>query len=213
MDLHMPLAEAMRTQRSIRRLKPDPVDDTLIMKLLELALKAPSGGNRQNAEFVVVRDPAVKRGLGRLNRVAWGMYGRILEVLRQERREDPPRHEGGRLGSRSLRRYPRPHRGVPPVDGVRPHRERMASTLSPVSRGHLLRLHLSSSAKSAAWSPSGGPRCFADGHASVERLARTSRSRPAVVGLSGGRARGRAAGRRTARVGPGEAAAGWRTLQ
>ena len=72
----MPLAEAMRTQRSIRRLKPDPVDDALIMKLLELALKAPSGGNRQNAEFVVVRDPAVKRGLGRLNRVAWGMYGR-----------------------------------------------------------------------------------------------------------------------------------------
>ena len=67
MDLHMPLAEAMRTQRSIRRLKPDPVDDALIMKLLELALKAPSGGNRQNAEFVVVRDPAVKRGLGRLN--------------------------------------------------------------------------------------------------------------------------------------------------
>ena len=81
MDLHMPLAEAMRTQRSIRRLKPDPVDDALIMKLLELALKAPSGGNRQNAEFVVVRDPAVKRGLGRLNRVAWGMYGRIWKFF------------------------------------------------------------------------------------------------------------------------------------
>ena len=81
MDLHMPLAEAMRTQRSIRRLKPDPVDDALIMKLLELALKAPSGGNRQNAEFVVVRDPAVKRGLGRLNRVAWGMYGRLWKFF------------------------------------------------------------------------------------------------------------------------------------
>ena len=81
MELHMPLAEAMRTQRSIRRLKPDPVDDALIMKLLELALKAPSGGNRQNAEFVVVRDPAVKRGLGRLNRVAWGTYGRIWKFF------------------------------------------------------------------------------------------------------------------------------------
>ena len=42
------------------------------------------------------------------------------------------------------------------MDGVRPHRERMASTLSPVSRGHLLRLHLSSSAKSAAWSRAAG---------------------------------------------------------
>ena len=54
MDLSMPLEEAMRTQRAIRRLKPDPVDDALVLHLIELALKAPSGSNAQSWEFVVV---------------------------------------------------------------------------------------------------------------------------------------------------------------
>src|SRR5918912_1490969 len=77
LPLSMPLEEAMRTQRAIRRLKPDPVDDDLVLHLIELALKAPTGGNRQNWEFVVVRDRAVKERLGRLNRMAFGIYGRI----------------------------------------------------------------------------------------------------------------------------------------
>ncbi len=75
MELSMPLEDAMRTQRAIRRLKPDPVDDALVLHLLELALKAPSGSNAQNWEFVVVRDRAVKERLGRLNRLAWNLYG------------------------------------------------------------------------------------------------------------------------------------------
>jgi nitroreductase len=73
----MPLEEAMRTQRAIRRLKPDPVDDALILQLVELALKAPTGSNAQNWEFVVVKDRAVKERLGRLNRQAWRLYGGI----------------------------------------------------------------------------------------------------------------------------------------
>ena len=56
----MPLDEAMRTQRAIRRLKPDPVDDALVLRLIELALKAPTGSNAQNWEFIVVKDRAVK---------------------------------------------------------------------------------------------------------------------------------------------------------
>jgi len=76
-DPRMPLEEAMETQRAIRRLKPDPVEDALILRLLELALKAPTGSNAQNWEFVVVRDPAVKRRLARRNRQAWRLYGGI----------------------------------------------------------------------------------------------------------------------------------------
>ena len=75
--LNMPLEEAMRTQRAIRRLKPDAVDDALVLHLLELALKAPTGSNAQNWEFVVVKDPAVKARLGKLNRRAWNLYGGI----------------------------------------------------------------------------------------------------------------------------------------
>ncbi|HVP27770.1 MAG TPA: nitroreductase family protein [Myxococcota bacterium] len=73
----MPLVEAMETQRAIRRLKPDPVDDALVLRLIELAQKAPTGSNAQNWEFVVVRDPAVKARLARQNRLAWGVYGWI----------------------------------------------------------------------------------------------------------------------------------------
>src|SRR5215469_7688557 len=75
--LSMPLEQAMCTQRAIRRLKPDPVDDALIVHLIELALKAPTGSNAQNWEFVVVKDPTVKARLGRLNRRAWNVYGGI----------------------------------------------------------------------------------------------------------------------------------------
>src|SRR5205823_2718365 len=65
-DFSMPLEEAMRTQRAIRRLKPDPVDDGLVLRVIELALKAPTGSNAQNWEFVMVKDPAVKERLGAL---------------------------------------------------------------------------------------------------------------------------------------------------
>ncbi len=73
-SLTMPLEEAMRTQRAIRRLKPDPVDDALVLHLIELALKAPTGSNAQSWEFVVVKDPAVKAKLGAYNRGASRLY-------------------------------------------------------------------------------------------------------------------------------------------
>ena len=78
--LAMPLSEAMETQRSIRRLLPDPVDDETVRACLELAIKAPTGGNFQNWEFVVVRDPDVKHQLARMNRQAWSVMRRIYRV-------------------------------------------------------------------------------------------------------------------------------------
>ena len=48
------LFEAIYTQRAIRELKPDPVSDELVHKLIESATKAPSGGNRQPWRFIVI---------------------------------------------------------------------------------------------------------------------------------------------------------------
>jgi nitroreductase len=84
--LSMPLSEAMETQRAIRRLLPDPVDDATILRVIELATKAPTGSNLQNWEFVVVRDPDVKHQLARLNRQAWSVYRRLG---RRKARKDP----------------------------------------------------------------------------------------------------------------------------
>ena len=81
----MDIEEAMRTQRAIRRLRPDPVDDSLVLHLIELALKAPTGGNAQNWEFIVVKDREVKRRLGRLNMQAWRLYGGLGRVLMRRR--------------------------------------------------------------------------------------------------------------------------------
>ena len=84
----MPLDEAMETQRAIRRLKTDPVDEALVLRLIEFATKAPTGSNAQSWEFIVVRDAKVKQGLARLNRQVWSLYGWIG---RRVRRGDPKR--------------------------------------------------------------------------------------------------------------------------
>ncbi len=73
--LRMPLVEAMMTQRAVRRVKPDPVDDAIVLKAIELALKAPTGSNGQNWEFVVVKDAKVKEQLAARYRQAWALYG------------------------------------------------------------------------------------------------------------------------------------------
>jgi nitroreductase len=75
--LTMPIEEVMRTQRALRRLKPDPVDDALVLRLIELALKVPTGRNAQTWEFVLVKDRAVKARLARLYRLVWSLYGRL----------------------------------------------------------------------------------------------------------------------------------------
>jgi len=77
MDFGMPLSKAMETQRAIRRLKTDPVDDEVILRLIDLALRAPTGSNAQSWEFIVVRDPKIKKALARLNLQVWRLYARI----------------------------------------------------------------------------------------------------------------------------------------
>ena len=84
--LDMPLREAMETQRAVRRLHPDPVDDEVVLRCIELALKAPTGSNAQNWEFVVVKDRAVKEQLQRRYRQSWRIYGGVGRRL--NRRND-----------------------------------------------------------------------------------------------------------------------------
>jgi len=51
----------MHTMRAMRRLKPDPVPDALIEKILIAGTAAPNGGNSQRWRFLVVKDPEIKR--------------------------------------------------------------------------------------------------------------------------------------------------------
>ena len=69
--LHMPIGEAMFTQRSTRRLKPDPIPVEDLRLILEAAVKAPNGGNHQVARFLVITDRDRIREFGRLYHEAW----------------------------------------------------------------------------------------------------------------------------------------------
>jgi nitroreductase len=65
------LFQIIRTARSMRRLKPDPVLNELIRKILEAGVCAPSGGNMQRWRFLVVRDPQIKLTVGAYYKRAW----------------------------------------------------------------------------------------------------------------------------------------------
>jgi len=54
------LFEVMATTRAMRRLKPDPVPDEMIAKILQAAIGAPNGANRQSWRFLVVKDAEIK---------------------------------------------------------------------------------------------------------------------------------------------------------
>jgi nitroreductase len=68
----MEFFEVTTTQRAIRRLKPDPIPEAILRQVMDTAICAPSGGNRQGWSFVLVRDAAKRKRLGELYREAWG---------------------------------------------------------------------------------------------------------------------------------------------
>lgn len=57
------MLDLIKKRRSIRRYTSEPVSEADIQALLEAAMAAPSASNRQPWEFVVVRDPVLRRRL------------------------------------------------------------------------------------------------------------------------------------------------------
>ena len=57
----MDFYEVIRTRRSIRSYKPDPVPDEVLMRVLEAARISPSGSNRQPWKFIIVKDENLRR--------------------------------------------------------------------------------------------------------------------------------------------------------
>ena len=59
----MELMQVVRSRRSVRKYRPDPVPQAKIDHVIEAARLAPSWANGQCWTFIVVTDPRVKRGL------------------------------------------------------------------------------------------------------------------------------------------------------
>ena len=88
----MDFFEVVHTQRSIRKFKTDPVPDEAIWKMIDAAIRAPSGSNSQPWAWLVVRDEEKKRVLADAIRAWFESSGRLQRMRENvSSREDPTR--------------------------------------------------------------------------------------------------------------------------
>jgi nitroreductase len=83
----MDVYEALYTTRSMRRLTSDPIPLDVQARILDAAIRAPSGGNSQNWRFLLVDDPSIKQQTGPIYRTQVdalfsGFYAKRLEAAR-----------------------------------------------------------------------------------------------------------------------------------
>ena len=102
------LFEAIYSTRSMRRLKPDPIEPEVLEKILDAGVHAPSGSNFQNWAFLIVREQEDKRFI----RDRYLKYYRELERLVSIPSMDqiPPDASGKTRAVISCRRQPSPAR-------------------------------------------------------------------------------------------------------
>jgi len=94
--------EALYTTRAMRRVKPDPIPMDAQQRIMDAAIRAPSGGNAQGWRFLWVDDPALKGKLGPiyrdcLSRLWTGIYKERVDFA--EKNPDAP----GSAGFRRMR--------------------------------------------------------------------------------------------------------------
>ena len=70
----MDVFEALYTTRAMRRVKEDPIPDNIIQSMIDSAIRAPSGSNRQNWKFLVVTDKNIREKLSNIYRETWDYY-------------------------------------------------------------------------------------------------------------------------------------------
>lgn len=93
----MDFADVVRRRRMIRGFTGEDVSDGSLERILDLASRFPSAGHTQPQEFVIVRDPAVKRELARaaLGQTFLGDAPVVIAVVSDT---DRPRPRYGRRG-------------------------------------------------------------------------------------------------------------------
>jgi nitroreductase len=68
LEVDVDIAEALYTTRAMRRVRPDPIPQDVQEKILDAAIRAPTGGNTQNWRFLLVDDRSVISKIGPLYR-------------------------------------------------------------------------------------------------------------------------------------------------
>lgn len=90
----MEISQALYTTRAMRRVKPDPIPDEVMAKLLDAAVRAPSGGNTQKWRFLIVTDQAKKSALQKiysdgLTELNANQYKSVMDLIQDGDPNDP----------------------------------------------------------------------------------------------------------------------------
>src|ERR1700731_5114443 len=86
----MELHEALYTTRAMRRVRPDPIPLEIQARMLDAAIRAPSGGNQQNWRFLLLDDPAKKAALAPMYQHAMGeLWKSVYKDQLDAARADP----------------------------------------------------------------------------------------------------------------------------
>ncbi|MCW4014155.1 MAG: nitroreductase family protein [Candidatus Bathyarchaeota archaeon] len=90
----MNVIDAIKTRRSVRKYKPEPIPEEHLKTILESARLAPSAGNKQPWRFIVVRDDEKKRELAEKasNQLWIGDAGAVVVALSMPK-DDPSVYE------------------------------------------------------------------------------------------------------------------------
>ncbi len=70
------LYETMSTLRAVRRLRPDPVPDDVLERVLQAGCWSPTGGNQQPWRVIVVQDDSKKHELSEIYGPEWAKYAK-----------------------------------------------------------------------------------------------------------------------------------------
>ncbi len=55
--------DAIQSTRAQRYLKPQAIPEPVLWKILDAAVRGPTGGNNQGWAWIVIRDPAIKQAI------------------------------------------------------------------------------------------------------------------------------------------------------
>jgi nitroreductase len=83
------LIELLKSRRSVRRFKPDPLPDDFIKKIIDAAKWAPSGFNMQPWEFVVVTEEKTRKQIVNLIGENGAFHYPPMEAKREDWQKEP----------------------------------------------------------------------------------------------------------------------------
>jgi nitroreductase len=92
------LYDGLLTTRAMRRFTDEPVSDEAVAACLRAAVQAPSGGNIQPYQFLVVTDEELRSSIGSLYLRAWERYAPAVAAVTPPARNE----EAGRRHERNV---------------------------------------------------------------------------------------------------------------